>query len=189
MTDHERRFNPKKGNNLLSDERQARWNPPQFLKRLDLQEGQVALDLGCGPGFWTLPLADIVGPSGKVWALDVSQELLDALAQRNPPGQVQLIRNELPTMDLPDSSVDLTWAAFIYHEMESDGLAAELRRVVRPNGQVAILDWRPDGETDSEPPTEHRVWPEEVKQALYQAGFVQVSETWRDSEAYLIVAK
>lgn len=189
MTDHERRFNPKKGNNLLSDERQARWNPPQFLKRLDLQEGQVALDLGCGPGFWTLPLADIVGPSGKVWALDVSQELLDALAQRNPPGQVQLIRNELPTMDLPDSSVDLTWAAFIYHEMESDGLAAELRRVVRPNGQVAILDWRPDGETNSEPPSEHRVWPEQVELALRQAGFCQVETTWQDTDAYLISGK
>ncbi|MGB3717721.1 MAG: methyltransferase domain-containing protein [Candidatus Promineifilaceae bacterium] len=163
MIDHERRFNPQKGEKLLSDERKARWKPPQFLERLDLQAGQVALDLGCGPGFWTLPLTEIVGPSGKVWALDVSQELLDALAQRNPPRQVHLIRNELPTIDLPDCSVDLTWAAFVYHEMESDGLAAELRRVVRPNGRVAILDWHPDGETDSEPPTEHRVWPKEVK--------------------------
>jgi LmbE family N-acetylglucosaminyl deacetylase len=122
-------------------------------------------------------------------ACEELQELLDALAQRDPPSQVQLIRNELPTIDLPDSSVDLSWAAFVYHEMKSDGLAAELRRVVRPNGQVAILDWRPDGKTDSEPPAEHGVWPEQVRQALYQAGFAQVSETWRDSEAYLIEAK
>ena len=189
MTDHERRFNPQKGEKLLSDDRKARWNPPQFLKRLDLQEGLVALDLGCGPGFWTLPLADIVGPEGTVWALDVSQELLDALSQRNPPNQVQLIRNELPTIDLPDSSVDATWAAFIYHEMETDGLAAELRRVVRPNGQVAILDWLPGGGTNSGPPSEHRVRPGQVIKALIQAGFAQVSETWRDSEAYLIEAK
>ncbi len=189
MTDHERRFNPQKGEQLLSDERQARWNPLDFLKRLDLQKGQVALDLGCGPGFWTLPLADIVGPSGKVWALDVSQELLDALAQRNPPGQVQLIRNELPAIDLQDSSVDLAWAAFVYHEMESEGLAAELRRVVRPNGQVAILDWRPNGSGQSGPPSEHRVWPEQVKQELRAVGFTQLSELWRDEDAYLIVAE
>ena len=100
-----------------------------------------------------------------------------------------LLSDELSTIVLPDSSVDLSWAAFVYHEMESDGLAAELRRVVRPNGRVAFLDWLPDGETDSEPPAEHRVWPEEVKQALRQAGFAQVSETWGDSEAYLIEAK
>jgi ubiquinone/menaquinone biosynthesis C-methylase UbiE len=189
MSEHERRFDPQKGKNLLSEERQARWNPPHFLKRLELQPGQAVLDLGCGPGFWTLPLAEIVGPSGRVWALDVSQELLDALAERNPPDQVQLIRDELPAINLPEGSVDLAWAAFVYHEVEPDGLAAALRRVLRPGGQVAVLDWRPDGETNTQPPSKHRVWPDEVKQALRQAGFSQVLEAWRDPDAYLIVAR
>ncbi|MCL5994556.1 MAG: class I SAM-dependent methyltransferase [Chloroflexi bacterium] len=47
------------------------------------------LDLGCGPGFWTLPLAEQTGPGGIVWALDISQEMLDALASRQLPSQVR----------------------------------------------------------------------------------------------------
>ncbi len=189
MAENEKRFNPQKWEGLLKAERQTRWDPPQFLQRFPVQPGHTVLELGCGPGFWTLPLADIVGPSGKVWALDVSQEMLDVLVDQQPPAQVAPVLGELPAIDLQPSDVDFIWAAFVYHEVEGNGLAAEMLRVTRPDGQIAVLEWRPDGASESKPPGDHCVWPDQVKQALEQAGFSQVAEVWRDEDAYLITAR
>jgi ubiquinone/menaquinone biosynthesis C-methylase UbiE len=145
--------------------------------------------LGSGPGFWTLPLAEIVGETGLVWALDVSQELLDALAARNPPPQVRLLHTELPQITLPDASVDLAWLALVYHEVEPpEQLVTELLRVVRGGGHVAILDWRPDAESDAGPPRAHRVRPDQVIARLQAAGFMQAVQTWQDTDYYLVEA-
>jgi len=185
----EGRFDPDNRDALLNAQRQERWDPPRFLAQLNLQAGQTVLDLGCGPGFWTLPLAEIVGPDGTVWALDVSQEMLDALAARRPPSQVRLLRGELPAIDLPDGSIDWIWAAFLFHEVEPpEQLAAEMRRVTRPGGRVAVLDWRPDAESDDGPARSHRLSAAQVGEYLRAAGFRNASRIWQDEEAYLVKA-
>jgi ubiquinone/menaquinone biosynthesis C-methylase UbiE len=175
---------------LLDPERQAHWDPPHFLAHFGLQPGQAVLDVGCGPGFWTLPLAELVGETGQVWAMDASQELLDALAARNPPPQVHLRRTELPAMDVvPDASIDLAWVAFVFHEVDPpERLASELRRVLHPGGRVAVLDWRPDAESDQGPPRSHRCTPDQVMTWLRMAGFAAARQTWQDGDAYLIEA-
>ncbi len=190
MPHDEKRFDPQRQHRLLSAERQAYWNPPQFLTRFGLRAGQTALDLGAGPGFWTLPLAEIVGATGEVWAVDVSQELLDTLATRKPPAQVRLHRSELPTIDLPDAFADFAWLAFVFHEVEPpEKLASELFRVVRPGARVAVLDWRPDAEgTQGGPPRADRVSPEQVSAWLTAAGFTAAQATWHDPDSYLVEA-
>jgi ubiquinone/menaquinone biosynthesis C-methylase UbiE len=189
MSHDERRFDPQHQHRLLNPERLAHWDPPRFLARFGLQPGQTVLDLGCGPGFWTLPLADLVGETGQVWAIDVSQELLDALAARNPPAQVRLRRTELPSIDMPDASADLAWVAFVFHEVDPpEDLASELRRVLRPGARVAVLDWRPDADGDQGPPRAHRVTPEQIMAWLCAAGFATASQTWQDADSYLVEA-
>lgn len=185
----ERRFDPENRGALLNTQRRERWAPDRFLARLDLQPGHVVLDLGCGPGFWTLPLAEMVGPRGTVWALDVSQEMLDALAERDPPPQVRFLRAELPAINLPDASVDWAWGAFVYHEVDSpQQLATALRRVLRASGRVGILEWRPDASEGGGPPRSHRLGPEQVKGHLRAAGFRWAAQTWQDENAYLVEA-
>jgi ubiquinone/menaquinone biosynthesis C-methylase UbiE len=191
----DRRFDPDNRAALLKAERRERWAPSRFLSQLNLRAGQTVLDLGCGPGFWTLPLTEIVGPSGTVWALDVSQEMLDALAARNPPAQVRPVRSELPVISLPEvpdspyPGVDWIWAAFIFHEVEPpERLAAEMRRVTRPGGRVAVLDWRPDAASDNGPPRSHRFTAAQVGEHLRAAGFRNASRIWQDEEAYLVEA-
>jgi len=189
MSRHDRRFDPNHHAALNSAERAARWQPMRLLQRLDIRPGQTVLELGCGPGFWTFPLADIVGPHGVVWALDVSREMLDALAQRHPPGQVRPLRSELPRIDLPDSSVDWIWGAFIIHEVEPlAGLIGEMRRVLRPGGRISLLDWRPDAVHDDGPPRRHRLDPENVRRALREGGLQLLPVTWEHEDAYLMRA-
>ncbi len=190
MSHDARRFNPGRKGMLLSAERAAHWDPPRFLARMGLQPGQAVLDLGSGPGFWTIPLADLVGPAGKVWALDVSQELLDDLALRHPPAQVELLQSDLPKMALAAATVDLAWAAFVFHEVEPPtALAAELRRVVKPGGRVAVLDWRPDAIGEDGPPRPHRLSPEQVAAWLTAAGFHSAGRVWQDDDTYLVEAE
>jgi len=176
MSNDSRRFDPKKCDALLSPERWARWNPPTLLAQAGVREGQVALELGCGPGFWTLPLAEIVGARGQVIALDVNQHLLDALVARNPPSLVRVMRDELPAIELPDASVDFVWAAFVFHEVDEPSvLASEMRRVLRPDRRLAVLDWRPDASGDSSPPRQDRLSPEQVLAHLSAGGFLEVN--------------
>ncbi len=188
MTD--KRYDPSRRARLLRAERWQRWDPPRTLARLDVQPGQTVLDLGCGPGFWTLPLAELVGATGTVWALDVSQEMLAMLADRQPPPQVRLLRGELPAIDLPAASIDLAWAAFLFHEVEPpEQLAAELGRVVRPGGRVFVLDWRPGAPGESGPPLHHRLAAKQVGGYLQAAGFQPPAVVWRDEDVYLMAAE
>ncbi len=189
MAHDKKRFDPHRQQVLTSPERWAQWDPPRFLARLGVHAGQSVLDLGSGPGFWTLPLAEIVGPAGNVWALDASQEMLDALASRNPPAQVHLLRTELPKVALPDHSIDLAWTGFVFHEVEPpEELARELHRILKPTGRVLVLDWRPDAESEKGPPRAQRLTPEQVMTWLRGVGFTRVQETWRDNDNYLVEA-
>lgn len=190
MDANDRRFDHHKMHALLGPDRQTRWDPPKFLSRLSLRPGDSVLDLGSGPGFWTLPLANIVSASGTVWALDVSQEMLDELAKHNPPSQVKPILSELPEIKLPDASMDLIWAAFVFHEVTPpEKLVSEMRRTLKENGALAVLDWSPDATGESGPPLHHRLSIEQVSKHLRDGGFKSVSATWRDADTYLIEAK
>ncbi len=190
MAEESRRFDPKKCDKLLSEERWAKWNPPVLFAAAGVREGMAVLDLGCGPGFWTLPLAEIVGPGGQVVALDVSQELLDALMARTPPPQVWPFLGELPAIGLPDASVDFIWAAFVYHEVENpSALVSEMRRVLRPEGTVAVLDWRPDAVSENGPPRSDRVAPEDVAAALEMGGLRNSAIVWKDEDTYRVEAR
>lgn len=186
----ERRFDPADRAGLTSAARWARWNPPHLLALAGLQPGQTALDLGSGLGFWTLPMAEIIGAEGQVIALDVSPEMLEALAAENPPPHVRLLHDELPAINLLDASIDFIWAAFILHEMESPtALVAEMRRVLRPGGRIAVLDWRPDAQSRNGPPRAHRLSSQQVEECLCAAGLTSVHLTWHNQDAYLFSAE
>ncbi|HEY3290696.1 MAG TPA: methyltransferase domain-containing protein, partial [Anaerolineae bacterium] len=151
-----------------------------------LKAGERVLDLGCGTGFWTLPLAEKVGASGVVTALDVSQELLDDLAASHPPAQVHLLHSELPMIELPDGSVDFEWVAFVTHEVHPlVTLTREMRRVGK---RAAVLDWRPDAVGGKGPPRDHRLTPQQTIDALLAGGFTTALQTWQDDDNYLIEA-
>ena len=189
MLPNEKRFDPHRQGSLISPKRSAYWNPAQFLERFGLRPGEIALDVGSGPGFWTLPLAEMVGPAGQVWALDASQDLLDTLAAREPPSHVRLLRTELPMIERPNRAADFAWVAFVFHEVEPpESFAAELRRVLKTNGRLAVLDWRPDAKSEQGPAKAHRVGPAQVVALLLDAGFTRVDRTWQDDDNYLVEA-
>lgn len=185
-----KRFSHTRYSKLISPERWSAWNPPEFLKRFGLSAGSCVLDVGCGPGFWTLPLADIVSPTGRVDALDVSPEMLEYLAQQSPPAQVKSVLGDGTRIPLEDNSTDFAWVAFVYHELEPPtAFLAELARVLRHGSGLAILDWRSDATGSQGPPKDHRISPETVITQLAEAGFTSPIQSWQNEDTYLIEAR
>jgi ubiquinone/menaquinone biosynthesis C-methylase UbiE len=189
MKKDNRRFDPQKRGMLVGPERLARWEPTHLLLLAGLQMDQSALDLGCGPGFWTLPIAEIVGKDGQVIALDASPEMLRSLAAQSPPAHVRLMQGELPTISLSDASMDFIWAALVFHEVTpAASLATEARRVLRPAHRLAVLEWRTDAASSIGPPRGRRLSPQQLNACLLSAGFHEFHLMWQDEDTYLASA-
>lgn len=172
---HERRFHPSQMHKLEDPDR-PRWLPPgEVLARLALQPGWTVADIGAGTGYFTLPMASAVGAQGRIFAVDVSPEMLARLRARLAEAalaNVECVVAEACATTLPAASCDLVLIANVWHEFDDHAaVLAEASRILDPSGCIALLDWRPDVERHHGPPLEHRIAAEVAAHSLTQAGF------------------
>jgi arsenite methyltransferase len=114
------------------------------VKVAELHEGETVLDLGSGGGIDVLLSAQRVGPSGTVYGLDMTDEML-ALAQRNARDagvrNVHFLKGLIEDVPLPAESVDVVISNCVVNlSPEKDKVLAEIVRVLRPGGRVGITD-------------------------------------------------
>lgn len=115
--------------------------------RLGLSPGSAVLDVGCGSGASAIPAAAIVGPAGRVVGADLAERLLDLA--RVKAGQAGLNNTEFHHGDMerlgyPDGAFDAVVSVFsIFFVPDMEKQVAELWRMVRPGGQLAITTWGP----------------------------------------------
>lgn len=170
-----RKFNPKNAAWLLQ-EREAVLPAQAVLDGLLLDSGQTFLDLGAGPGYYTLPALDRVRP-GVAVAGDVQEEMLTILRDRAPglPGLV-LLRLGEATIPLHTASVDRILMANVIHEcLLPDQLARECHRILKDGGKLLLVDWAPE-EMDFGPPLSERMTPDAALRPFLAAGFTVESE-------------
>lgn len=160
----------------LEDPERLKWLPPaEVLLRLHLTRGARVSDIGAGTGYFSIPLAKEIGPSGEVFAVDLQQEMLDRLRQKldqpDAPQNISLHLGPASRLPLPDSSVDLAFYANIWHELsDPDAAFREALRVAKSQGRIAILDWRSDQQSPPGPPQAHRVSAETIVNLLQTSG-------------------
>ena len=165
----------------LEDPERLKWLPPsEVLSRLHLTKGVRVADVGAGTGYFSLPIAKAVGETGKVFAVDVQQEMLDKLRlkleQPDSPQNLSLHLGAAGQLPLADDSVDLGFYANIWHELDDqDAALREAIRVTTAKGKIALLDWRSDKEPPPGPPQEHRIPAEAVVAFLQTNGCHRVS--------------
>jgi ubiquinone/menaquinone biosynthesis C-methylase UbiE len=172
---HDRVFDASQVHKLEAKERLL-WLPPgEVLGWLDLRPDMMIADIGTGTGYFAIPMAQAIAPGGRVFAVDLQPELLEVLrgklAKPGAPTNIVLLEGTASSTGLAGGSCDLALLANVWHELDDHAAAlAELARVLKPGGKIAVLDWRPDVERPPGPPLEHRLPAREVQQFFQNHG-------------------
>ena len=148
----------------------------------------TVVDLGCGPGFFTIPAHQIVGPSGHVIAADIQPEMLDHLRGRLRSAEihdVDVIQTTEGHVPVTDHVADVVFAAFVLHEANDPaGFLGECARLIKPEGAVAIIEWRHDA--DLEIRADHRIAVSVITEFATAAGLDHHEVTNLDGERVLV---
>lgn len=121
------------------------WQKPALLLELmDIQPAETVADLGCGTGYFSLKLAEQVGPDGKVIALDIDMAKLNKLKlikRYAGVGQLEIIQNNPGDLKVADSSLDKIVVLNAYHEIkEIETVLAQCLKALKPGGKVFVID-------------------------------------------------
>jgi len=116
------------------------FKPEEEINKLDLKQGQAILDYGCGIGSYTIPVAELVGEQGEVYALDRQPLALKKVKERAEKDGLQNIHTILSDGDtgLPDESIDVILLYGVLPEIEDrDSVLRELHKVLKPSGYLS----------------------------------------------------
>jgi ubiquinone/menaquinone biosynthesis C-methylase UbiE len=166
---------------LESTERISGQKVDQVLAKLTPRNGMVVADIGAGSGLFTRPLAKAVAPGGTVYAVDIQQDLLDYINQRDQQEQIRNVKTvmgEFNDPKLPARDVDLALINDVLHHIENRaGYLRALGTYMKNSGRIAIIEMNKD-----DPNTPHRKQPEllvsrqDIDQWMSDAGFKQIQE-------------
>lgn len=114
-------------------------DPYKILKKIGVKENMVVLDVGSGPGFYTIPASKIVGPKGKVYALDIYEESYNIINKKKKLNNIEFLLRDARNTSLPDNSVDFIIMFGIIHNLDFLlELKNEMKRILKSNGCIAI---------------------------------------------------
>lgn len=142
---------------------------------------QVA-DFGCGPGFYSVALAEAVGPNGRVWALDVQKEMLELV--RSKARRARFL-NVIPLWadlekpggsKLAEESVDAIFMSnILFQTQNKKTMLSEAFRVLKTGGKIAIIDWS-DSAAGAGPRAETVIKRGSAEKILEETGFTRAGE-------------
>jgi predicted methyltransferase len=127
------------------DGREAYARRREIVKACRLKPGMAVADVGAGTGLFTRLFSDAVGPTGKVYAVDVARNFLkhiDRTAKSEKRTNVETILCSQQTTNLPPNSVDVAFICDVYHHFEFPHKSMRsIHRALKPGGQVVLIDF------------------------------------------------
>ena len=155
-------------------------SPRENVLQLGLHEGMKVADLGAGSGHYARAAAASVGPSGKVYAIDVQEDVLKHLklnSHAHHQGIIETVWGDIEKSGgthLRDTSLDAAILANALFQVENRfGLLGEIKRVLKAGGMLMVVDWA--GSYGGMGPTPEKVVPEHEAEAFFiNGGFHKV---------------
>jgi precorrin-6B methylase 2 len=118
----------------------------KLMPSLDIKPEQVVADFGAGSGFHTMKLSKLVGPKGKVYAVDIQPEMLDLIGKRAKKENVEnvvLVQGTEKDPKLPAEKLDLILMVDVYHELSYPyEVTLELVKALKPGGRLVFVEFR-----------------------------------------------
>lgn len=173
------KFDAKNKHKLDNATRRRLLPPEETLIKLGLQQGDIMADIGCGIGYFSIPAYKIVGEMGKIFAMDILPEMLQAVEINiNKYNIVSNIKTLLTTennLKLEDNTISFAFISNVLHEaLDKEKLLNEIRRILSPKGRLAIIEWEKiQGEFG--PPLEHRLDKFHLMKVLDKIKFSNIS--------------
>ena len=157
-------------------------DPELVFGELNLKERDYFLDLGCGPGDYSIRALQLIGDSGIVYALDRDHDAIVDLrdkvvsvGSKNIKAEVCDISGPLP---IKDRSIDICFISTVLHSLNladvEKTLFGEIRRVLKPDGRVAIIECKKEVQPFG-PPMSMRISPDELERIITPHGFERIS--------------
>lgn len=184
------KFDPRLKDRLVSEERYALLRPDKLLRELGLMPGDTLADIGCGPGFFTIPAAEIVGKEGRVLAADIQGDMLAALrsrVQEHELTNVRMVKTSETEIPLQEGCADMALVAFTLHEVDQRAkFLHRVRRLLKPEGRIVVLEWEKRDE-EMGPPQSVRLAPEDAVKDAEAAGLQLDERRELNEHHYLLI--
>jgi ubiquinone/menaquinone biosynthesis C-methylase UbiE len=153
-----------------------RWQrPDEVVAALAIEPGATVADLGSGGGYFTYRLAEAVGPTGRVYAVDVDTSLLayvERQAKKRSLSWIETVHAPEDGLGLPDASVDLIFLANVFHHLpDPKAYFRGARSVLRREGRIAVVERSGGGF-----PSGHATPPDAIRAALESAGYERIED-------------
>lgn len=150
----------------------------RVIEALHLQSGETAADIGCGDGSYTIPLARILGPSGKLYAEDIDDTALFKLKEylgKEGLQNVEIIKGAEDDPKLPANRLDAALIVNAYHEMTAhDAILRHVLDALKPGRTFVLMEgiWESrEAQSRDEQIKHHQLAPRFAKQEVENAGF------------------
>ncbi|MFW5961620.1 MAG: class I SAM-dependent methyltransferase [bacterium] len=184
-----KRFSPSKKKKLFSEKRLKSLKPAEMLSELNLKEGDIFIDIGAGNGFFSLPAAEIVGESGKVFSVDVEIDMLLDLKYRAQQAgltdRIEICKSEDNDANLHQNA-DFMLFAYLFHEVEEkEKFLNNYLSFLNKGSRVVFIEWDPEKREEG-PPLHHRVKSEQLKSMLEKRDIKNIEVKAIDYNSYLI---
>lgn len=159
---------------LVRPEREEEEEPDKALAALEIHQGAVVADIGAGVGYFAWRLANIVGPTGRVYANDIQPEMIRQLKKNMEDRGLKNVEPVLGRIDdprLPKGVIDLALLVDVYHEFsEPQKMLDRIREALKPDGRLVLLEYRKE---DPKVPIrpEHKMSVAEVKAEVEPEGY------------------
>lgn len=170
-------------------------DPVKIIEQLEIAPGQVVIDFGCGPGYFTLPFAKAVGKDGYVYSLDILPQALETVASKIKNSGIFNVTTKRVNLEKENGSkMDSACADWIilkdilFQNTQKQIIVAEAWRVLKDGGKVIVVEWNMADETIG-PETKLRIAETELKKMFEQQKFSIEKEINAGSFHYAFVAK
>lgn len=152
-------------------------DPAKILTQIEVGNGSIAADFGCGPGYFSFPFAKAVGSDGKIYALDVLQHVVEFVENKaKSMGLMNVVAQRANVEKENGSKIDssaVDWVILkdiLFQNQKKEIIITEAFRILKHGGKALLIEWN-RGNSVIGPQADMRIPQEELKKLFVKSGF------------------